>query len=118
MFSLCVAFAAVDRVILPWTGNETVGPSARALKNCVRRSFYGPSYDSALTLDGHCPYRDWSHALDVLATKSKTGSRREKMIVAAFLQDVKDYLPAEIDGDLPSNWSYISARTRKMRTVA
>lgn len=118
MFSLCVALAAVDRVIVPWIENETVGPSAHALKNCVRRSFYGPSYDMALTLDSHCPYRDWSDALDVLATKCKTGSRKEKIIVAAFLQAVQDYLPAEIDGDLPLNWSYLSMRTKKLRAVA
>jgi len=118
MFSMLVALAAADRVIVPWIENETVGFSAYALKNCVRRSLYGPSWEEATTLDGNCPYRAWFATLDRLAIKCKCGSRKEKRDVAAFLQDVRDFLPAEIDSDLPMNWAFLAARTKKVRSVA
>ncbi|WP_151199943.1 hypothetical protein [Kozakia baliensis] len=118
MFLMLAPLATVDRTIVPWIENETVGPFASALKNCVRRSLYNAYRHSFSVQDADCPYRAWCAALDTLVFKLKYGSREEKKVIIAFLKDVEDFLPAELDSDPPANWPRLPKKLKKLRAVA
>jgi len=118
MFSFLAPLAAADRIIVPWMENEVVGPFAGALKNCVRRSIYGAHFRYSDDRGGDCPYRAWCAALEGLAFKLRHGTREEKKAVTAFLRDVEEYLPAELESDPAAIGPRLHRKQKKARSVA